>query len=104
MVQSCKLKSLYTMHGGVFQFERLCTPCIVYTESFNLKDPLHYAWGSLSHESPCTQCMVESLKWKSLYTMHGGVLQINSLYTMHGGVFQFERLLYAMHCVQETSI
>ena len=61
MVESFKLKSLYTMHGGVFQME-----------------------------SPCTQCMVESFKLKSLYTMHGGVFQIKSLYTMHGGVFQIK--------------
>ena len=60
MVESFKLKSLYTMHGGVFQ----------------IKVPVHYAWWSLSNESPSTQCMVESLKLKSLYTMHGGVFQI----------------------------
>ena len=58
------------MHGGVFQ----------------IKVPVHNAWWSLSNESPCTQCMVESFKLKSLYTMHGGVFQIpvhnaNSLYT-----------------------
>ena len=48
------------MHGGVFQ----------------IKVPVHYAWWSLSNESPCTQYMVESSKLKSLYTMHGGVFQI----------------------------
>ena len=52
MVESFKLKSLYTMHGGVFQIK---VPVKVF---------------------PCTQCMVESFKLKSLYTMHGGVFQI----------------------------
>ena len=74
MAESSKLKSLYTMHGGVFQ----------------INVPVHNAWWSLSNESPCTQCMVESFKLKSLYTMHGGVFQINSLYTMHGGVLQMK--------------
>ena len=60
MVETFKLKSLYKMHGGVFQ----------------IKVHVHNAWWSLSNESPCTQCMVESFKLKSLYTMHGGVVQI----------------------------
>ena len=54
MVESFKLKSLYTMHGGVFQ--------IVKVESFKLKSlytmhggvfqikvSVHYAWWSLSN-------------------------------------------------------
>ena len=67
------------MHGGFFQ----------------IKVPVHNSWWSLTNESPCTQCMVESFKLKSLYTMHGGhnveeSFKLKSLYTMHGGVFQIK--------------
>ena len=70
------------MHGGVFQIKVPCTLCMVefqinsHMQVFQIKVPVHNAWWSLSNESPCTQCMVESFKLKSLYTMHGGVFQI----------------------------
>ena len=59
MVESFKLKSLYTMHGGVFQI-KVPVQCMVE----QMKVPVHNAWRS------------RSFKLKSLYTMHGGVFQI----------------------------
>ena len=57
MVESFKLKSLYTMHGGVFQIP--CTQCggafqinSLYTMHggvFQIKVPVHNAWWSLSN-------------------------------------------------------
>ena len=47
MVESFKLKSLYTMHGGVFQIKVPVHK--MHGGVFQIKVPVHYAWWSLSN-------------------------------------------------------
>ena len=58
MVESFKLKSLYTMHGGVFQIKvpvhyAWWSPSnrslYMHGGVFQIKVPVHYAWWSLSN-------------------------------------------------------
>ena len=46
MVESFKLNSLYTMHGGVFQIK---VPVHMHGGVFQIKVPVHNAWWSLSN-------------------------------------------------------